>query len=388
MLTKTTNNHLKSQIMKNLIIYLVLLFFVVNTGYAQERNTSYTNVLNPFVYNPSLAGSTEHINAIFNSKGVSSGIDGANRAFNFGLHAPLKNGVGLGAKFLSNSVGVFKTINAEAAFSKMVKLNDKNALSFGLSVGFSQTGLKSELLNSMVNVSDPTLNSAQLNQLLFSSGIGMTYKWNQKFELGLAMPAVITGDKPFNNLLISNASYLINLDKSNTWKVKPMVNFYNFNTGLNMFDGLVQANWKETVSFGGGYRTNGSVIASVGLNFKTIGIQYAYYSQVDGYKALAPSQNEIAIVFGFNKPKLKTSNQALSEEQVQDEIERINEKVNGLVNVDKTNPGLVNMNKELSKLNKELEKILSKYKITNQEQLLKVKNLKSNLESLMMKYND
>jgi hypothetical protein len=216
----------------------------------------------------------------------------------------------------------------------------------------------------------------------------MTYKWNKKFELGLAMPAVITGDKPFNNLLISNASYLINLDKSNTWKVKPIVNFYNFNTGLNMFDGLVQANWKETVSFGGGYRTNGSVIASVGLNFKTIGIQYAYYSQVDGYKALAPSQNEIAIVFGFNKPKLKTSNQALSDEQVQDEIERINEKVNGLVNVDKTNPGLVNMNKELSKFNKELEKILSKYKITNQEQLLKVKNLKSNLESLMMKYND
>lgn len=371
----------------NYKIFLLLLIASFNLK-AQERNSSYTNILNPFILNPALAGSTDNIYTIFNSRGVVGGINGANRAYNFGIHAPIKNSIGLGAKILSSSVGVFQTINAEGVFSKSVKLNTKNSLSFGISLGFYQTNLKSELLNRQVDLSDQALNSNTLNKMLFTSGVGLLYKYDKKAEIGISMPSIITGDQPLNNLFIANAGWNFYAGKEKIWKLKPMVNFYNFTNGLNMVDGILQGAWKETVLLAAGYRSNGSMIASAGLNFKTFAIHYAYYNQMSGYNALAPVQNEIAIAFSFNKPKPSYKNQVVNDEVIQDEIDKLNDRLNGLVSVDKTNPGLVNMKKELGKLNKDLEKVLSRYKITNQNQIQKVKNLQASIESLMTKYND
>lgn len=374
--------------MKNKFTLCVLVLLVSIQIKAQERNSSYTNLLNPFVYNAALAGSNENIFAVFNSRGVVGGIDNSARSFNFGIHAPFKNNVGAGLKILSSSIGVFQTINAEGVFSKSVKLNDKNALSFGISLGVMQTNLKNELLNRQVDLSDPALNKNDLNKLLFTTGLGLRYTFNKKAEIGISMPSIITADQSLNNLLVSNFAWNFNLGKDKIWKIKPIVNYYNFNNNLNMLDGILQGTWKETISISSGYRTNGALIASAGLNFKSFAINYAYYSQMSGYNALAPAQNEIAIAFTFNKPVSKSKNEVVSDEVIQDEIDKINERLNGLVNIDKTNPGLVNMKKELSKLNKDLSKVLGKYKITNQNQIEKIKNLQATIESLMTKYND
>jgi hypothetical protein len=43
---------------------------------------------------------------------------------------------------------------------------------------------------------------------------------------------------------------------------------------------------------------------------------------------------------------------------------------------------------ELSKINRDLEKILSKYKIENIEQLNRIKELQTSIELLIAKYND
>lgn len=355
---------------------------------AQERNSLYTNLLNPFIYNPALAGSTENIFAVFNARGVSGDLNGTNRSYNFGIHAPFANNTGLGIKIATTSVSVFQTINAEGVFSKTVKLNTKNTLSFGISAGISQTNLKNELLNGLVDMSDPALNSNSINKIFFTSGVGFMYKFDKKAEIGFSVPSIVTGDKPFNNVFIGNAGWNFYAGAESKFKIKPMVNYYNFSNGLNMVDGLLQGTWKETISISGGYRTNGAMIASAGLNFKSFAINYAFYNQMSGYNALAPAQNEIAISFSFNKPKPVGKNQIVSDEVIQDEIDKLNDRINGLVNIDKTNPGLVNMKKELGKINKDLDKVLGKYKITNQNQIQKIKNLQATIESLMNKYND
>jgi hypothetical protein len=126
-----------------------------------------------------LAGSNDNIYAIFNTRGIVGGIDGSGCSYNFGIHAPIKNTMGIGAKVISSSVGVFQTINVEGAYSKLVKLNSKNSLSLGLSLGFTQTNLKTELLNRQVDMSDPALNTKDLNKILFSSGVGLHYKFDK-----------------------------------------------------------------------------------------------------------------------------------------------------------------------------------------------------------------
>lgn len=369
---------------KSIVLFLLTWSIEAN---AQERSIVYSNLLNPFAYNPALAGSNDNISALFNTRGVLGGIDGTWRSYNFGIHAPLKNGNGIGIKFISSSVGVFQTINAEGVFSKTVKLNSKSNLSLGLSAGITQTNLKADMLNKMVDLSDPMLSSTDLNKLLFSSGLGLLYKFDKKAELGLSFPALMTGDKPLNDMMVLNAGWNFYGGAQKEWKVKPMLNYYKLNSSPQMIDGLLQGSWKETVSLAAGYRTNSCVIIMAGINFKSFAVNYAYYSYTSGIKALAPTENEISISFGFNKPS-KTASAASSEQAVQDEIDRINTKLNELMGVEKTNPGLVDMKKELSKLNKDLVKVLSRYKINNPEQIQKIRSLQGTIESIIAKYND
>jgi hypothetical protein len=105
---------------------------------------------------------------------------------------------------------------------------------------------------------------------------------------------------------------------------------------------------------------------------------------------LAPAQNEIAFVFNFNLPKqnsLTKPKNGNEEELIQDELDKFSAKINGLINVEKSNPGLVNMKKQLDRIAKDLDKILSKYKITNPDQLTKIRNLQDSLDVLIANYS-
>lgn len=376
--------------MKNFIKIICILLSVSVNANAQERSSSYTNLLNPFIYNPALAGGNNSVNAIFNSKGIAGGIDGAARSYNFALHAPLKTDMGIGAKILSSSIGAFQTLNVEGAFRKSVKLTEKGVLGFGVSLGMAQTNLKQELLNPIVDVTDASLNSQNLNKMLFTAGAGLLYKYDKKAELGISMPAIVTADQPFGNIVVANAAWNFYTGAENIWRIKPMLNYYHLNISPSMVDVLAQGSWKETVSLTSGYRSNGSFIAAIGLNVKSLSVGYAYYSHFTGYSALAPTQNEISVAFTFNRPKASSrkNNDANNDEAIQDEIDQITTKLNTLTEMEKTNPELVDMKKGVSKLNRDLEKVLTKYKITNPNQLQKIKNLQATLEPLMLKYND
>lgn len=145
--------------MKKIYNITIVLLLTASNLFAQDRSNIYTNLLNPFLYNPSLSNSSDNIYTCFNARGVVGGIDGSQRSYNFAIYSPLTSGTGIGAKVLTTSVGIFQTLNAEVAYSKLVKFDNNNNLSLGLSLGFTQVNIKSELLNGQVDLSDQTINS-------------------------------------------------------------------------------------------------------------------------------------------------------------------------------------------------------------------------------------
>jgi len=367
----------------------IILLLSMSNLIAQDRSNIYTNLLNPFLYNPSLSNSSDNIYTCFNARGFVGGMDGSQRSYNFAIYSPLTNGTGIGAKVLTTSAGALQTINAEGAYSKLVKFDKYNNLSLGLSLGFTQLNIKSELLNNQNDLTDYTIYSPDLNKIMVSSGAGATYRYKKSLEVGVSFPMIITGDKPMNSFLIANAAWNMYTGTDKEWKIKPMVNYYNLTNSPHMVDMLVGGSWNEVVSITSGYRTNGSVIMAAGFNFKSLAINYAYYYHVNDLQKLAPAQNEIGIAFMFNKPQPKIAKKEPANDQViDDEIDKLNERLTGLINVAKTNPGLINIKKELSKINLDIDKILKKYKITNTQQLQKIKELQNNINSLIAKYND
>jgi len=370
-------------------ILIIKLCFLVGVLTAQNRSYTYTNLLNPFVYNPALAGEYENIYTVFNARTMVNGLEGMPQSYNFGIHSPLKN-AGIGAKVLSVSSGVFQTINAEAVYSKMVKLNSENLISFGLSLGFVQTNIQTNLLNGQVSLKDETLVSNDLNKLFLSSGAGVNYRFRKSLELGVSFPMLVTGIKPLNPAFISNFNWNIGLDSEKKWKLKPNINYYYFENSPEVADLLLGFSWNDALMLQGGYRTNGTTLASVGFNFKSFEVKYAYYHHTNGLMSLAPAQNELAIAFQINKPKPanKFKKEVTSDKIIQDEIDKINERLNGIINIEKTNPGMVNVKKEISKLSNDLDKILKKYDINNAEQLNKIKSLQNSIDLLIAKYSN
>lgn len=374
---------------KNSILFLGLAVAGLSTK-AQERSHFYTNLLNPFLVNPAMAGSQDNINAMFNARTFIGGIDASPRTLNFGLHSPGANNTGLGVKLISDWRGAFQTVNVEGAYSKLVRFKPDHTVTFGLSMGFVQTNLRSDMLNSQVNMADPTLSSSDLNKMRLSAGAGLVYRFKKKAEVTFSSPMMVTGDQTLNGFFVAGANYKFAVGENADYGLKPIVNYYNFVYAPKMVDILLAADWNETVMIQGGYRTNGTAVAGLGFNFKNLTIAYNYYHHTGDLNRLAPAQNEIAIAFNFAKPekKLRKKNEVVSEQVIQDQIDKINDRVNGLINIEKTNPGLVNVKTELTKINRDLEKILTKYKIENIDQLKKIKELQVNIELIIAKYNE
>lgn len=357
-------------------------------GFAQERSHYYTNLLNPFLINPAQAGATQGINAIFNAKTMLGGIDGSPRTINFGVGASLQRDAGLGLKVISDWSGVFQTTNLEMAYSKKVQLVENHYLSFGLSIGAIQTSLKSELLNSSVNLADPTLTDKDLNRLKVSSGAGFLYNYANKLEIATSFPTLVTGDDKINGFFVSSISYNHKLGKDNKYAIKPGVNYYNMQYSDKLYDAMVTGTWNELISLTTGYRNNGSILMGAGVNFSSFSAHYLYYHHTDKLNGFAPAQNEIAIGFHFNSPKAnrKLKAKVNNEDEFSAELVKIDRRVNGLIQVEQTNPGLVNVPNEVANINKDLEVLLKKYKVETPEQLRLIKSIQESTDLIIAKY--
>ena len=359
-------------------------------GNSQERASFYTNILNPFLANPAMAGSTDNIHAIFNTNSYLGGTETMPRTYNFGLHSPLNNTSGIGLKVVSNWRSAFQTINVEGAYSKQVKFTTNNTVTFGLSLGFVQTNLKMEMLTSQVDLNDPTLANPNLNKMLLSSGAGAIYRYKKKLEVYASSPILVTGDQRLTGFFVAGANYSFKVDQAGEYVLKPIVNYYNFESSPRMVDGILAASWNDIVTLQAGYRSNGAVISAIGFNFKNLTLGYAYLYSTGNLNSLAPAQNEIALALNFKKfeKQVRKKQELVNDQIIQDQIDKINDRINGLINIEKSNPGLVNVKSEMVKLNKELERILVKYKIEDINQLKKIKELQTNIELLIAKYND
>lgn len=377
--------------MKNLnkIISIVLVCLSIQVS-AQDRSNFYTQLLNPYLSNPALTGSYEAIHAAFNAKTLVSGIESSPRIINFSLHSTLgKSYDGIGVKATSQWSGAFQTVNLEGSYSKLVRLTNNHNLNLGLSMGFMQTNLNTDFLSSQVNFNDPSLSNPILNDLLVTGGAGFVYRYKKQLEVYGSSPMMLTGSQNLSGFFIAGANYTFIVDDKAEYKLKPIVNYYNFVTAPKLVDVIINGNWNEIISLNLGYRTHGSAIAGLGFNFKNVMVNYNYYHHTGNYNKLAPASNEVSIAFLFRKPERRIpSKEVVNDQIIQDQIEKINQKINALLNLEQSSPGLINIKTEMVKLNKDLEKILAKYKIENIDQLKRIKELQTNLELIIAKFNE
>lgn len=376
--------------MKNNIISGFLLL-VATSSLAQDRSNYYTNILNPFLQNAAYTGANDNTSIILNAKSMMGNISGINKNIMFGIHSAMPDNTGIGLKVIADYKGAMQNVNAEFSCSKKIQLAQDHFLSFGASAGVTQTTLRSQMLTEYVDLSDPTISQGSFSKLHFTAGAGLLYKWNKGLDVALSTPTLITSGERINTLMIGQAAYTFKISADEAWKLKPNATVYKFNVSKSMIDGGVGLYWKDNIWTNIAYRTNSSMLFALGYQVKSFAISYAYNMNLAKTNTLSAGTNEVALTFGFNKINKRPQVTIIDETNkgvIEEKLANIKTRLEGLMQVEKTNPGMVNVKKELKSITNDFLRLLRDYKADNVPSVKnKVGEIQGMIDGLITKYS-
>lgn len=73
------------------------------------------------------------------------------------------------------------------------------------------------------------------------------------------------------------------------------------------------------------------------------------------------------------------------EDEFSMELKKLNKRINGLMQVESSNPGLVDVSKELAKISIDLDALTKKYSIDTPDQMKELKSVQESLELMIAK---
>jgi type IX secretion system PorP/SprF family membrane protein len=266
---------------------------------------------NLFTMNPAAAGNRGNLEITSTYRDQWSGFKGAPETSKISAHALMTNSVGLGVNLEQNQSGVLKYTRADMNFSYRVGFSDKESLGFGAKLGYSRNTLDNQ--NMVVKVeNDPLLyNSNFLDESMIYYGFGVHYN-RDKFNLHLATPFLYNSqEERFFQSMLALTSYDFYLS-DNIWKLQPSVLYRYTAHTPHQADFNLTADWNRKMWSMVSYRTNKSVILSLGFIVKNF--SFGYGIEINGKKFSSANSlsNEIMIQYEpnitFNKKTARYQN--------------------------------------------------------------------------------
>lgn len=336
--------------MKKILFTIIIIFAAV--AYAAAQRVPIYNMYNTnrFLINPAKTGSDGTLSAILNARSQWSGFDGAPKTTTFGVHGSMLDQMGLGLIVASDKRGIFETTSAAVNYAYSIKITNEQTLAFGVSGGLYQANInRNKASGSVLEYNDPALYEDYLDKVEFEGGAGIAYNW-QGLELSLSSPKLFTLNRHF----VGIGSYAVKFNDALTFM--PAVAYQIFPESPDQYDAMAYFNWKEAVWIQGTYRSNGNMIAALGVNLNQMGIAYAYEINSGTLTEFSAGTHEVAVTFGFgetiaNYQKTKKAEELKmlqKEEEKQDELFELKNKVNQLEQ-------RLELEKRIQELEKEIE---------------------------------
>ncbi len=319
---------------------------------------------NVFAVSPAISSLSDHAEAHLYYKKLWGGFSESPELSQVMINGPIKNKrIGLGLNFVYQQIGLFSGFNAEGSFSYKLKLNDKNALSFGLQMGLKRLQINFNKINAQDE--DEFLDfPQQQTSTLPNADFSIAYK-NKTVTLFAGANQLLPfkfkyKDPSYQPTL---ASQLVpNYFVGGKWDKAISSKFDNsVFVILRSHQGLpVQAEisdmitWQHKFSIGVGYRQtyNSFVLARIQLS-PSLTVGYSYEYTVNKLNTYTRGGHEINLCYQFNKPKEPEAKKQINSNEVYEELEKINKKLeeNKKVN-DSIQKDVKQLKKELAHIQK------------------------------------
>ncbi|MFY7743215.1 MAG: type IX secretion system membrane protein PorP/SprF [Flavobacterium sp.] len=292
-------------------LFLTWMGLISLQGYTQQ-DPQYTQYMyNMSVLNPAYATDNPDVinfGALYRAQWV--GSDGGPTTGTFFAHSPIAKKVEMGFSLIHDQIGdVVKQTNAFVDFAYVLKLNEKQKLSFGIKAGatFFSTNFNGFVYSD--ELPDPAF-AENLSRVFPNVGVG-TFYFGENYYLGLSSPNLLrTKHLERENGIIATGveeihyfftgGYVFNLNDNLKFKPAFMSKVV---TGAPMSLDLT-GNFliNNVFEIGAGYRWDDSVSGLV--NFKvspSVRIGYAYDYTTSNLGRFNSGSHEIMILFDLNK---------------------------------------------------------------------------------------
>ncbi len=297
------------------LLFLFLSFYEIK---AQDRPLYSQVFLNPYFYNPAMAGKDLQPALYLFRRQQWTGIEGAPLTNGLNFHTIFGRHALFGVDIYSDERSLLKTTTLLLSGGYRLIMGEGQSFNFALSAGagFNSIDLSSIDYALLPDGNDPALNSALDNNIYLDGNAGISYQYND-FYIGLSLPRL------FNVQYISSGQFDIgtfgpmnNLVAMTGMKIKfsqdrltfePVLIYHYSKNTPDMFEGYGIFHFYDMVWIGAGYRQNTGFSGFVGLSimdhFK-FGYAYEFSTQFgNGSSSFSNGSHEFQLAFLIGKKK-------------------------------------------------------------------------------------
>lgn len=288
------------------IILLPILIFIVQTLNAQQYPLFSNYVLNSYGFNPAIAGSTPHWNALATYRTQWVGIDGAPQTQIVSLHGPV-GAFGVGGYFFNDTAGKLQRTGGNGTLTYGLRIGTAGEIRAGVGLNVFRFGPTGDLNNTP----EPILMNG-MTQTLTDVTAGVYLHLNNGFYIGVSDPQMLgrevdlTGEEGTDRELIPHY-YLMSgyqFSVSEKFALEPSVLLKLTEAIPWQYDISLRAIFNQKFWIGGTYRSGAATSGMVGVELTpNIGLAYAYDMTFNDLKEASSGSHEVTLGLKFGLPK-------------------------------------------------------------------------------------
>ena len=257
---------------------------------AQQPQVHSQFFINPYVYNPAMAGVEGHTALFMIYRHQWVGINEAPRVAHVNWHVPLKLGFAIGSQFSNDRIGPLTDNSFKFTTAYLLNLDRTHFFRFGLSLG---GGARAVIFNQLTE--DAGLyaqrNATYLrgyleNTAYFLADAGMMYHFG-KFNIGMSVPDLLVRNTlnqqtltPVKSKPLDNIFFKVNYRQpmfNDAIALEPHALYRFSNIGASQWEGVMILHIKHTVWVGASYRQDAGGNALAGFKVaESFVLGYAY----------------------------------------------------------------------------------------------------------------
>lgn len=295
-------------------ITLALSIFSIMAAFGQQLPQYSQYFLTQFDFNPAVAGSENHFEALAVHRSQWTGITDAPRTYFIGLHAPDKSGkMGFGGSAYTDVAGPTRRAGFRGAYAYHLTTSETTKLSLGVSFGLLQFSIDGSQIE-LRDPSDRTLMQQMESETKPDASFGALW-YGEKFKLGVSAaqilhnridlyPGAETGRLAVHYYFYGSYLY----DLSTDFQIEPNV-VTKFVSPIDpQMDIGMRVIYQGKLWLGGSFRTYDAAAVYAGYEIQDyLAIGYSYDITTSDLKRYSAGTHEIVLRVRFGKKDLMIS---------------------------------------------------------------------------------